>query len=240
MRRVVADLHIHTVLSPCAAREMTPEAIVREAVRRGLGMIAICDHNSSGNVAAVRRAAGGELAAIAGIEVTTLEEVHLLGLFPDETSSSSVSGTILERLPFGTGELEQELYGEDGLPSGRERRMLVASSALELSAAVEIIHSHGGLAVAAHVDRRSFSVIGQLGFVPEDVKLDAAEISAAGVKRGRVARYAGLGIPLLSSSDAHSLEEIGEGSTVLEVAEASFRELVLALRGQGGRRASCA
>ena len=240
MRHVVADLHIHTVLSPCAAREMTPEAIVAEAVRKGLHMIAICDHNSSSNAAAVRRAAASELVVLAGIEVTSAEEAHVLGIFPDEKAAGAVAEVVRSRLPLGGEEQEQELWGPDGEPAGRETRMLVASSGLVLGSVVELIHARGGLAVAAHVDRRSFSVIGQLGFLPEGVRFDAAEISAAGVKRGRVALHAGLGLPLLSASDAHSLEEIGDGATDLEVREPSFSELALALRGVKGRRLRCA
>ena len=42
-----ADLHIHTVLSPCGDLEMSPTAIVDRALSRGLDMIAISDHNTT-------------------------------------------------------------------------------------------------------------------------------------------------------------------------------------------------
>jgi 3',5'-nucleoside bisphosphate phosphatase len=244
MRRVVADLHLHTALSPCAAREMTPGDIVREAVRKGLDMIAVCDHNSSGNARAVASAAFDVLAVIPGIEVTTAEEVHVLGLFPDAEAARRVSEAVLATLPVAETDVtpggEQLLYGDDGEPSAIERRMLVAASSLDLAAAVDLIRANGGLAVAAHVDRPSFGVIGQLGFIPPEVRLDAAEVSAAGVARGRAAELARLGLPLVCGSDAHSLEEIAAGTTVLEVEGASFGELVLAVRGQDGRRCRCA
>lgn len=244
MRRVVADLHIHTALSPCASREMTPGDIVREAVRRGLDMIAICDHNSSGNVRAVHAAACGELVVIPGLEVTTVEEVHVVGLFPDSEAAGRVSEVLLAGLPFASSQTtpggEQLLYGDDGEPAGVENRMLVAATTLDLSAAVDLIRSHGGLAIAAHVDRPSFSVLGQLGFVPAEVRFDAAEVSAAGVRRGRIAGMERLGLPLVSGSDAHSLEEIAASTTLLDVEAASFAELALALRGHEGRRCRCA
>ena len=72
-----ADLHIHTALSPCASEEMTPPAIVAAALEAGLDMIAVSDHNSTGNVAAVQRAAeeaGGTLTVIAGMEITSAEK----------------------------------------------------------------------------------------------------------------------------------------------------------------------
>ena len=81
MKRFLADLHIHTALSPCAEEEMTPAAIVRQAIRKGLAIIAICDHNTAGNTIAVQEAAGKDITVIAGMEITTVEEVHVIGLF---------------------------------------------------------------------------------------------------------------------------------------------------------------
>ena len=68
-----ADLHVHTALSPCADDAMTPPAIVDAALAEGLAMIAICDHNSARNVAAVQEAAGDRLSVLAGMEITTAE-----------------------------------------------------------------------------------------------------------------------------------------------------------------------
>jgi len=81
-RSVWADLHIHTVLSPCAEVEMIPPLIVRRARELGLGLIAITDHNSAENVDSVQRAARGSgLKVLPGMEVQTSEEVHVLCLF---------------------------------------------------------------------------------------------------------------------------------------------------------------
>jgi PHP family Zn ribbon phosphoesterase len=123
----------------------------------------------------------------------------------------------------------------EGNRTGIETRMLAAASGFALSATVELIHRHGGLAVAAHVDRRSFSVPGQLGFIPPDVPFDGLEISAAGAARGCTADFVSHGLPLLSSSDSHFLEEIGNGLTVLDVEAPVFSELCKALRGVEGR-----
>ncbi len=132
-------------------------------------------------------------------------------------------------------EPEQELVDADGNRTGIETRMLAAASGFTLSAAVDLIHRYGGLAVAAHVDRRSFSVPGQLGFIPPEVPFDGLEISAAGAARGRTADFVSHGLPLLSSSDSHFLEEIGSGLTVLDVEAPVFSELCKALRGVEGR-----
>ena len=249
MMHFAADMHIHTVLSPCAARDMTPPAIVREAALKGMAMIAVCDHNSAGNVEAVAAAAArlpdGPV-VIAGIEITTAEEVHVLGFFPDAAAARAAAAEVTAELPLwrplavrtsaaGARLPEQELMDADGGLMGIEERMLAAASRFTLSQTVDLIHRHGGLAVAAHMDRRSFSVPGQLGFLPPDVPFDGLEISAAGASRGRAAEFSGHGLPLLSSSDGHFLEDIGSGFTVLDVEEPDFAELAKALRGIGGR-----
>ena len=248
-----ADMHIHTVLSPCASRQMRPPAIVRAAIAKGMAVIAVCDHNSAGNVAAVREASllsdGPEV--IAGMEITTREEVHVLGLFPDDASALAASADVLHGLPpwrpfqseasaGGRPAPQQELVDADGTIRGYEQKMLAAASELGLCEAVLLIHRHGGLAVAAHMDRRSFSVPGQLGFLPPDVPFDGLEVTAAGAARGRAREFAGHGLPLVCSSDGHFLVDIGAGFTVLEVREPVFPELALAFRGVEGRRCSLA
>ena len=253
MIQCAADLHIHTVLSPCAAREMRPPAIVREALEKGISVLAVCDHNSAGNTAAVRAAstAAGGPAVIAGMEITTREEVHVLGLFPSDAAAAAAAHSVSVGLPrwrplaprtstAGKRSPEQELVDAEGRITGIEPLMLAAASGFSLGDAVALIHRHGGLAVAAHMDRRSFSVPGQLGFLPPDVPFDGLEISAAGVAGGRAAEFAAYGLPLVSSSDSHFLHDIGSGLTILEVREPVFEEVALAFRGRQGRRCSVA
>jgi 3',5'-nucleoside bisphosphate phosphatase len=215
MMLLAADMHVHTALSPCASPEMTPEAIVREAARRGLAVIAVCDHNCAGNVRAVAIAAAevpGGPVVIAGIEITTVEEAHVLGWFRGADQAIAVAGKL---------EVDAALAS--------------AACQLTLSETVDLIHLHGGLAVAAHVDRRSFSVPGQLGFIPPDVPFDGLEISAAGAARGKAADFEEHGLPLVSSSDCHYLQDMGSGITILEVTEPSFDEIGRALEMADGR-----
>jgi len=215
MLRLAADLHIHTVLSPCASREMTPPAIVREAAQKGLAMIAVCDHNTAGNVRAVAQAAAmipGGPAVIPGIEITTLEEAHVLGWFRTPEDACAVADSL-----------------------DVDAALISAASRFTLSETVDLIHSHGGLAVAAHVDRRSFSVPGQLGFIPPDVPFDGLEISAAGAARGKASGFAAHGLPLVSSSDCHFLADMGTGFMLLHVGEATFDEIVKSLGKVEGR-----
>jgi len=244
VKRFYADLHIHTALSPCASDEMTPPAIVKAALDRKLDMIAICDHNSSGNAAAAQSAAAGRLAVIAGMELTSAEEVHVLGWFPDAGCAAAAAAKVLASLPensrasrtFG----EQRLMNASGKVVGVEKKMLSAASALSLSEAISLIREHGGLAVASHVDRPAFGVFGQLGMLPKDALFDALEVSHAGLLAGRAGEFAVAGLPMVSSSDSHFLEDVGISRTVCEMSQATFAELALALRGVGGRSCSYA
>ena len=82
MQWLRADLHVHSLLSPCAAVEMTPRNIIRNAVAAGVDIVAITDHNAGDNVAAALRAAvGSGVTVLPGMEGQTREEVHLLTLF---------------------------------------------------------------------------------------------------------------------------------------------------------------
>jgi len=243
--KLAADLHIHTVLSPCAAPEMTPAAIVREAERKELSVIAICDHNSAGNTAAVQRASVHGLLVVAGIEITTKEEAHLVGLFPDAGAAREAGETVLatlpelpERLPGWMG--EQQLMTHRDQVRGHETRMLASACALSLQQAVDLIHQCGGIAVAAHVDRPSFSVLSQLGMIPDGLALDALDVSPAGVQLGRHHALHCAHLPILSSSDAHSLEEVGAGRVWVNVENLTFSELCFAIAGKEGRGCSLA
>ncbi|MFB3892835.1 MAG: PHP-associated domain-containing protein [Phycisphaerae bacterium] len=236
-----ADLHIHTALSPCADKEMTPPAIVHEAVRKGLSLIAICDHNSSANAAAVQEAAGDGLTVLAGVEVTTAEEVHVLGIFPDAPAARRVAEDIAAALPVAAPDYferfgVQLLMDARGQSVGRMEKMLVTASVFSLSEVVNRITNGSGLAIAAHTNRPSFSVISQLGDFPSGVRFSAIEVTARRPE-GRIGvLLAQSGFPMVASSDSHRLEDIGSSRTLLRMRRASFDELGMALRGEGGRR----
>ncbi len=242
MRLFRADLHIHTALSPCGADEMTPAAIVAAALARGLEMIAVCDHNAAGNVRAVQQAGeAAGLAVLAGMELTSAEEVHVVGLFPDADHAERVAARVREMLPaadehyysfFG----EQPVLDVDGRTVGAETAALAMATPLGLDETVALIHDGGGLAIAAHVDRKAFSVLSQLGFFPEDAGFDALETSKwMQADSPRLAQIVAVGLPLVGSSDAHYLEEIGQGVTELTAEAPTFSELALALKRAGGR-----
>ena len=241
MKRFEVDLHVHTALSPCAANEMTPCAIVTQALRQGLDMIAVCDHNACGNAMATQEAAAGRLTVLAGVEITTSEEVHMLGIFPDSGSAGKACSAVRASLPDAEAEDartfgEQLLMDAHGNVTGVDPKLLSSASRLTLAEAVSVIRSNRGIVVLSHVDRPAFSVFGQLGMIPEGTDADALELSAAGVEAGVAPRFKAFGLPLLTGSDSHFLSQLGAGRTSVEMHGASFDEMVAALKGVSGRR----
>lgn len=236
MKTFSADLHIHTALSPCADDDMTPPAIVEAACAAGLNVIAICDHNSAANTGATQQAAPAGLTVIAGIEITTAEEVHVLGLFEtSETAAAAgerVTATLPTPDPGGHPRGRQLILDAKGGSLRIERHALFMASTFKLAGAVDLIHDHGGLAIASHIDRPSYSVLSQLGILPPDVKFDAIELSAAGFRAGHADSFADMGYPLLVSSDSHFLCEIGSCRTLMAMAECSFSGLARAIRSR--------
>lgn len=234
-----ADLHVHTCLSPCADIVLSPLRIAEEAKRRELDVVGICDHNSAENAAAVASAAGRiGIRALPGLEITSREEVHVLALFDDLGAALSLQERVYAAL---SGENDPDVFGLQVVASpedevlGFNLRFLSGAADLSLAEVVEAVHSLGGLAVAAHADRESFGIVGQLGFIPESLDLDALEISPnMTVEEGR--RAFGPRRPLIASSDAHAPEEIGRASTVFWLNDGSAAEIGMALKGRGERR----
>lgn len=242
MKRFAADLHIHTALSLCAEEDMTPQAIVYAAIVAELDLIAVCDHNSAANAAAVQEAAqhiaGDLFCVIAGMEITTLEEAHVVALFPSAAHAMKASDELAHRIPVipvDTRYGRQLRMTVDGEVVEEIAHVLSFASELNLQETVALVHRHEGLAVAAHVDRPSYSVISQLGFIPEDVVFDALEISAAGAAQGRENEFSKAGFPVIASSDAHFLSNIGDGRTYFQMNAPNFEELTLALRSKANR-----
>jgi PHP family Zn ribbon phosphoesterase len=236
MKEFKADLHIHTCLSPCAELEMSPRNVVREAKKKGLELIGICDHNSAENVPAVEKSAEKEgIKVLGGMEVTSKEEVHVLALFDIGDRLFALQEIIHDNL-FGTN--DEKVYGEQVIANeedevlGFSKKLLIGATEITIDRLVDLIHRFGGLAVAAHVDREGFGIIGQLGFIPEGLSLDALEVMNPS-SRDNIPQKDRL--PFISSSDAHTLQSIGRRSTTFLMENASVEEVKRCFRGEGGR-----
>jgi PHP family Zn ribbon phosphoesterase len=240
VKTYIAELHVHTVVSPCAAIEMIPPLIVQEALEQQINLIAITDHNTTANVEAVQKAAAGTgLTVLPGMELQTSEEVHLLCLFDTLEQLALWQALVDVNMPplennidyFG----EQFVVDETGEFIRRETQLLLTSAGLTLKDAVAQVAKLGGLAIPAHVNRPAFSLIANLGFVPPDVPFDALEISrhltpaAACQKFPQLKNY-----PLIQNGDVHYLTDF-LGANRCQLAAPTIAELKLALLNEQGR-----
>lgn len=247
------DLHIHTALSPCAEDEMRPRRIVMRAVEAGLDVIGIADHNSAENVAAVAEAAKALLFegkidravyVVPGMEVTTKEEVHVLCMFARAEDALAWQEVVYRALPPEPNDVaalgdQLVLDSADEVIRRANERRLISATSLGLEEVFRGVAEHGGVAIPSHVDRTAYGLLGVLGVIPEEIapRLVAVEVSGRISVHQAIERHPCLkGIPLIRSSDAHWLSEVGASRTgfVLEGVP-SLEEIRLALTGEGGR-----
>lgn len=243
MRSVLADFHIHTLLSPCAEIEMTPHHIVMRAAEFGIGAVAITDHNASANAQAA--VAAGErygVRVFPGMEVECLEEAHIVVLF-DTLAQVDAWQRLVDGKMNGLRNNAEKFGGQfvvddDDNFIREEERLLLAPLKMTAAEVVREAERLGGMSIAAHIDRPSYSIVGQLGFIEPGFGFAAAEISAAGWQKGmqsRMQRLAGY-LPFVTSSDAHNIMDFVQGpKNIVTVEELSVAELKLALACSGGR-----
>lgn len=225
--RLYYDLHIHSALSPCGDEDMTPNNIVNMSVLKGLDLIAVTDHNSCRNAKAVMKAADGKIIVIPGLEVTTSEEVHVLCYFPDIEAAEDMGKLVRSRMQGIRNKPEifgrQLVMNEMDEVVGEEEYLLVNAVNLDIYETAEETHRRGGVVVPAHIDRSSYSVLANLGFLPPDLLVDALEITECNAERlsNSYKSYA-----ILTSSDAHYLVDIAEKCRFMETTDKITKNLI--------------
>jgi PHP family Zn ribbon phosphoesterase len=239
LKRFKADLHMHTCLSPCSELDMTPSAIVRTAIEKGIDIIAVTDHNSAENVTAAQKAAvEARITVLAGMEMASSEEAHILALFNGVEGVMQLQDIVYKNLL--PGENDEKLFGEQIVVNEKDevldfnKRLLIGATSLSAHDIVHIVHSLGGLSIASHVDRDAFSIISQLGFIPPDLEFDALEISDREKAGPLLIQYNTY--PFITSSDAHDIKDIGKRTTVFFMKGPTIEEMRLAFKNIDGRK----
>jgi hypothetical protein len=235
-RELYYDLHIHSCLSPCADDDMTVRNIANMSMLCGLDVIALTDHNTLKNCppffAACRKAG---LTPIAGVELNTREEVHVLCLFPSLESGMAFDAHLYRLLPdirnradiFG----RQIILGEDDCPTGEERKLLISACDVGIEELPALLSGYGAAAVPAHIDRPSNSLIANLGFIPPEYAFSCYELKDRSRLQSLVLQNPALaGKRIITDSDAHTLLDISEKSHCLELGERSAAALIAAIR----------
>ncbi len=232
------DLHIHSCLSPCGDKDMTPNNIVNMALLKGLDLIALTDHNSCKNCPPILAAAAGKpITVLPGLELTTAEEIHLLFLFPNLERAMAFDRYVYQRLlpvknrpaVFGSQLL---LDGLDRL-LGEEPLLLINATSITVDDAPVLADRFGGLVLPAHIDRPSNSILAALGVVPPHLGFTALEVKDPAAffvqpqNRSLRQQYR-----VLTSSDAHRLGDIAEPVHALPLESPTFAALAAYLQNK--------
>ena len=236
-----ADLHIHTVLSPCGDLEMSPTAIVERALSRGLDMIAISDHNTTRQVKVTQKIGREKgLFVLGGVEVTSQEEAHCLCFFKNDEQLDAMQEFLDEHLPRIPNDEDrfgyQLIVDENDEIVGEEEYHLLNAIDVDIDGIYDKVHSIGGLFIPAHVNKGTTSLTSQLGFIPPDLRADGLEINKFITRDEIVKKFAYLKrFNFITDSDAHFIDNVGDVYNLIYMEHRSFDEFAMAIRGEEGR-----
>lgn len=222
MKRFYYDLHNHSCLSPCADNDNTPNNIAGMSYLSGLDIVALTDHNSLKNCPAFFEAAKRYgITPIAGVELTTSEDIHLVCLFENLESALDFDAYLQKRRVliknrediFGK---QLILDGEDNI-IGKEEHLLSNATTIAIDEAPELIASFGGICYPAHIDRDANGIIAILGALPPTPVFSALEFHSEEKIPEYTEKYGLQGKTVIVSSDAHYLTDINEQKHYFEL-----------------------
>ena len=214
---VPCDLHNHSCLSPCGSLELSPALLAKLAKARGLGLVALTDHNSALNTPAFAVCAKREgLAALYGMEACSTEEVHVLCLFDTPEAAMDFGGMLsgfIQRFPYDPGRLgDQAVVDADDNILDLPDYYLGAALELGFAELCSLASDRGGLVIPAHIDRPVYGALTQLGFLPK------GPYAAVEAVRPLPPGAAG-GYPVITGSDAHYPEHVARRPFGLDLPE---------------------
>lgn len=228
------DFHIHSCLSPCGDEDMTPNNIVNMSLLKGLDVIALTDHNTMKNCPSILELAKASgLLVIPGMEIQTREDVHIVALFPNIETAASVEALLDEHrlmLPH-----KPEKFGQQLIMNAKDEIIeeypitLLASIDIGVDQLICMVRDSGGVAFPAHINKQANSVLGNLGFIPEDWPIAALEIFRADENQDLVEKYVKQ-YKILRNSDAHYLQDISEAVNTIDIPALTVDEVIKYLR----------
>ncbi len=223
MKKFFYDLHIHSCLSPCADNDMTVNNIAGMAKLNGLQIVALTDHNSTKNCTAFYWACEkNDLVAIAGVELTTAEDIHFIVLFETLEDAARFDEALQEKRiliknrPDVAG--EQLILDENDNIVGTEEHFLPNATTLSLEQAYEFVKPFNAVIYPAHIDRTANGIVAVLGAYPQNPDYLAAEFHDRSNIESYVREYSKLlGVKAFADSDAHYLWNISEAENFIKL-----------------------
>ena len=217
------DLHMHSCLSPCGDMDMTPNNIVGMSKLLGLNIIALTDHNSVLNCEAViKLAKENDILAIAGMELTTMEEIHVVCLFPTFEKALLFNDYVKEHQMQIKNRADiygrQVVLNENDEEIAEVENLLILATDISVMNVRELVESYGGVCYPAHINRDSMSILSVLGEIPIECGFKTVEVSSSGNIDMLKAMH-----PILSDmlivrdSDAHYLENMKDAQNYFEL-----------------------
>ena len=216
------DLHVHSCLSPCADNDNTPNNIVGMAHLSGIKIVALTDHNSAKNCPAFFKAAERYgIVPIAGMELTTSEDIHVVCLFEELENAMRFDEFIAAKRVliknrtdiFG----EQLMLDENDEVIGSEEHLLSNATLISLDEAPEIVKDFGGICFPAHIDRDANGIVAILGTVPPTPGFSCVEMRDAEKITEYKEKYNLSDKLIIVSSDSHYLTDIDETNNFFEL-----------------------
>lgn len=210
------DFHMHSCLSPCGDDEMTPNNIAGMSHIAGLSIISLTDHNCTLNLPRVKKCAEAfGIKFIPGIEVCTNEDIHVLCYFETLEICLEFGNLIANKLPRIKN--KENIFGNQLIMDSADNvidrfdYLLLNGCEYSLYETVNLCHKMGGIAVYAHIDKNSYSVLSVLGAMPPEIHIDGVELyhlenRLTLINQGLLSED----MPYMTNSDAHYLENIGE------------------------------
>ncbi len=222
MKRYFYDLHIHSCLSPCADNDNTPNNIVGMAHLSGINILALTDHNTAKNCPAFFDAAARYgIVPIAGMEVTTSEDIHVVCLFEELASAMKFDRYLQDNRVLIKNKAQifgdqLILDGDDNI-IGIEDFLLPNATSISITELPEIIKEFGGICYPAHIDRDANGIIAILGTIPDSPHFKCYEIKSKEKAASYIERYSLHDRRIIISSDAHFLTDIDETDNYFEL-----------------------
>ena len=225
------DFHIHSALSPCGDNDMTPNNIVNMSMLKGLDAIAVTDHNSALNVRACfecGKEAG--IIVVPGLEIETSEEVHIVALFDTPDKAETMGTFVSEHMPVIKNRVD--IFGNQYVMNAEDEivkeidNLLSTATLLDVETVVKKVKELDGVAIPAHVDKSSYSIISNLGFIPPELEFSTIEIKMPDKAQELIESHKLTRYKFVHNSDAHFLWDIHEKEYFFDINPVNSSEII--------------